>query len=117
MSGALTSLSWNPDIRATENVANGDYTAVYVPGVGEHTVTVTAAEVSADPVCAAVKADYTLKVQDSTRLRLTADNYTVCQSAVHPADVVITATVTQGAPSSIVWSTGQTTQLTNPISQ
>ena len=114
MSGALTSLSWNPDIRATENVANGDYTAVYVPGVGEHTVTVTAAEVSADPVCAAVKADYTLKVQDSTRLRLTADNYTVCQSAVHPADVVITATVTQGAPSSIVWSTGQTTPADQP---
>ena len=114
MSGALTSLSWNPDIRATENVANGDYAAVYAPGVGEHTVTVTAAEVSADPVCAAVKADYTLKVQDSTRLRLTADNYTVCQSAVHPADVVITATVTQGAPSSIVWSTGQTTPADQP---
>ena len=114
MSGALTSLSWNPDIRATENVANGDYAAVYAPGVGEHTVTVTAAEVSADPVCAAVKADYTLKVQDSTRLRLTADNYTVCQSTVHPADVVITATVTQGAPSSIVWSTGQTTPADQP---
>jgi gliding motility-associated-like protein len=114
LSGALTSLSWNPDIRATENVANGDYAAVYAPGVGEHTVTVTAAEVSADPVCAAVKADYTLKVQDSTRLRLTADNYTVCQSAVHPADVVITATVTQGAPSSIVWSTGQTTPADQP---
>lgn len=108
----MATVAWSPAYWGTKTVAAGDDIETLSPitsdKLGSNTITVYAIEASADPVCPAVSASYTLYVQDSVHLTLEAP-VSLCQTVDSTETTSLIATITQGSPYKLVWSTGAET--------
>lgn len=120
--GSTTNIEWTPEGNpqpsancgggeGLDNLCDGTYTNNFDDlSAGMHDICVTA-YASDSKICPASEICKTLSVQDSLKLFMRQDADKLCQRSDEAQYVNLYAGIHSGVPSSIIWSTGDTTKI------
>lgn len=106
--------TFTPASLGTVTAPAGSQSVSYNPVIGSNWIKVSVVE-AVNPVCPAQSDSFEVNVQDSVRLSLEQEATQLCQNPDTSATVKLTATVLNGEPTSLVWSTGEETKAPGSI--
>lgn len=107
--GSSSIIQWSNG-NSKSNAANGQYSETYKPSVGSQSIYVNVADANSS-ICPATEVSAVISAQDSLRLYISPDKATLCQREDTAQYVKLTVGIKSGWPSTVIWSTGDTTRI------
>ena len=107
--GATSVIKWS-DGQTVSNASNGEHSELFTPSVGSQSINVSVVDAKSD-ICPATVKGAVISAQDSLRLFIKPSQETLCQRDDTTQYIKLTVGINTGWPTSVVWSTGDTTRI------